>query len=336
MDDPEVHLVEVTATWNNDLLHVAHLRPGEVFSPAGWPCARALVTWERDRAHVAPLGGELEVDDGSLVAPCATSLPVHEGVTVRVVFGGVVFAVRRGKALRVRLPTCRPDTRFRAVWTLTLFVMLVLLAAARASGGPSRAELFHARMRDLDARLRQLERRGVVTARLRPEERATFEARPVVEQRYPVGITTCCFCFLDAGGCCAPLTTAVYQEWHLQRGRRMRAVLLDVHRAWSAAEVEAVTNDTRAAIRRVVRRHAPEVRRCSVKALRASAEVRGGVVIRWITGAHGSVLTSSVVDGDAPALGECIVKSVVTWRFPRAVGNEPLVVTYAFASRARE
>ena len=95
-------------------------------------------------------------------------------------------------------------------------------------------------------------------------------------------------------------------------------------------------------IRRVVRFHVDEVRRCYQAELvrrrkaDAGAAPTGKLTARWVVGAEGrvtSVELLTAVPGTSVRFSECVTDSIRTWLFPKP--NQPgvAVITYPFVFR---
>lgn len=91
-------------------------------------------------------------------------------------------------------------------------------------------------------------------------------------------------------------------------------------------------------IRRVIRVHIHEVRRCYEGGLTADPKLNGKVVLRFAIDPSGSVIQSDVVETTLNHQGveTCIAGAVRTWQFPRPAGKGPVVVTYPFVLRPTE
>ena len=85
-------------------------------------------------------------------------------------------------------------------------------------------------------------------------------------------------------------------------------------------------------IRRVVRSHIKEVRRCYEAGLARDATLKGRVSITFTISPTGSVAATEVSEStmkDA-AVAPCIAAEVMTWTFPEPEGGGNVVVTYPF------
>lgn len=89
-------------------------------------------------------------------------------------------------------------------------------------------------------------------------------------------------------------------------------------------------------IRRVIRKHAGNLRRCFEIAPSHSAELDGRILVQFVIAGSGDV-AKAVVDsstmGDAE-VERCIVATVKTMKFPKPAGGGVVVVTYPFVLRA--
>lgn len=89
----------------------------------------------------------------------------------------------------------------------------------------------------------------------------------------------------------------------------------------------------KAIIRRIVRAHIGEIRRCYNQGLTRDPRLAGRVAVNFTVGGDGKV-TRSEVTGDS-TLGDaqveqCIADAVLTWRFPRPKDDGNVIITYPF------
>jgi TonB family protein len=85
-------------------------------------------------------------------------------------------------------------------------------------------------------------------------------------------------------------------------------------------------------IRRVVRRHLPEVRFCYEKELPRAPSLAGRVAVNFTianTGRVAAALVQSSTLGNARAEG-CVLDAVRRWEFPRPMGGGIVIATYPF------
>lgn len=83
-------------------------------------------------------------------------------------------------------------------------------------------------------------------------------------------------------------------------------------------------------IRRVVRRHVPEVQHCYEVALRGDPGLSARVVAHIVIGPTGAV-TSATADGSTDtALTTCIAATASRWTFPAPDGGGTVTVSYPF------
>lgn len=96
-----------------------------------------------------------------------------------------------------------------------------------------------------------------------------------------------------------------------------------------AAVVGALDKDI---IRRIVRSHINEVRKCYTSVLAKDPGLKGRVAIKFTIGPDGKVRTSGVDSDDtgSATLGPCIAHAVASWKFPKPKGGGNVVVTYPF------
>jgi Ca-activated chloride channel homolog len=100
-------------------------------------------------------------------------------------------------------------------------------------------------------------------------------------------------------------------------------------RAGAAIVTGSLSKDV---IRRVVRRHANEVRFCYEKGLAAEPALTGRVVIKLVIDAQGRVTMAAVAETtlNEPNVEACIVAAVRRWIFPGIPGGGTAVVNYPF------
>lgn len=86
-------------------------------------------------------------------------------------------------------------------------------------------------------------------------------------------------------------------------------------------------------IRRIVREHLGQVKYCYESLLSSNPNLQGRVVVKWHVTGSGIVDASEVTSSTAqtPALGQCLVGRIRTWKFPAAKQVEAgFVVSYPF------
>jgi TonB family protein len=85
-------------------------------------------------------------------------------------------------------------------------------------------------------------------------------------------------------------------------------------------------------IRRVVRSHIVDVRRCYNQALVADPSLEGRVVVQFTIGPSGNVPVAVVGESTLGNTGvhRCIVNAVERWSFPQPEGGGNVVVSYPF------
>ncbi len=89
----------------------------------------------------------------------------------------------------------------------------------------------------------------------------------------------------------------------------------------------------RTIIRRIVRAHINEVRHCYNQGLVSDPSLSGRVVVQFVIGATGAVLTSLVGDDSTlpdTTVSQCVAKVVKRWHFPKTPGGGNVVVRYPF------
>ncbi|MEM6990210.1 MAG: AgmX/PglI C-terminal domain-containing protein [Myxococcota bacterium] len=86
------------------------------------------------------------------------------------------------------------------------------------------------------------------------------------------------------------------------------------------------------AIRKVVRSHVQDVRRCYNQGLARRPTLAGRVAVRFVIGPDGAVrsaeLSGSSLGDDK--VEQCIVRATRTWTFPKPTGKGTVTVTYPF------
>lgn len=85
-------------------------------------------------------------------------------------------------------------------------------------------------------------------------------------------------------------------------------------------------------IRRVVLRNLGQVTRCHEQGLAQDPELHGRVVVHFIIGSDGTVMSSQVQDSSValPSVGQCIANAVRRWQFPPPGGHGVVAVNYPF------
>lgn len=86
------------------------------------------------------------------------------------------------------------------------------------------------------------------------------------------------------------------------------------------------------AVRRVVQRNLSQVRRCYESALERAPGAAGRIEARWVIGAGGAVLASSIVSNDTGAaeIAACVERALRRWVFTEPGGCGALTVNYPF------
>jgi TonB family protein len=91
-------------------------------------------------------------------------------------------------------------------------------------------------------------------------------------------------------------------------------------------------------IRRVIRTHLGEVRRCYEQQLVKRPTLAGTVVVQFTVAADGTVSAARVSSSTiaSPAVGQCLVRRILSWAFPRPRGGGIVKVSYPFVFRASD
>ena len=86
------------------------------------------------------------------------------------------------------------------------------------------------------------------------------------------------------------------------------------------------------AIRRVVRRHLPEVRHCYEQGLVGNPSLEGRVTVSWIVSPTGAVQSANVVNSSLSngRVEGCVEQAVRRWTFPQPEGGGTVGVNYPF------
>ena len=86
------------------------------------------------------------------------------------------------------------------------------------------------------------------------------------------------------------------------------------------------------AIRRVVRRHLPEVRHCYEQGLVGNPSLEGRVTVSWIVSPTGAVQSANVVNSSLSngRVESCVEQAVRRWTFPQPEGGGTVGVNYPF------
>ena len=85
-------------------------------------------------------------------------------------------------------------------------------------------------------------------------------------------------------------------------------------------------------IRRVVRSHINEVKRCYEQGLTRRPDLEGRVVVKFTIGNTGTVLSATIQEttlSDRP-VEQCIVGAALRWVFPKPTGEGTVVISYPF------
>lgn len=98
--------------------------------------------------------------------------------------------------------------------------------------------------------------------------------------------------------------------------------------------VDVVGSLSKEVIRRVIQRHANEVRFCYEEGLRRTPELAGRVEVKFVIAPSGAVqnalVASNTLAGDQARTSQCIAEAVKRWSFPAPDGGGVVVVSYPF------
>ena len=91
-------------------------------------------------------------------------------------------------------------------------------------------------------------------------------------------------------------------------------------------------------IRRTIRGHLGEVKACYERELLEHPELTGRVVVRFVIGGDGRVLTAEVESSTlgSPPAEQCIASQLATWLFPQPRGGGLVQVSYPFVLKSFE
>ncbi len=110
------------------------------------------------------------------------------------------------------------------------------------------------------------------------------------------------------------------------KGQGTSHVSMDI--AGSSVE-EGLTKDE---VGEVIHRHLSEVRYCYESAMIRTPDVEGKLIINFVIGATGAVKTADVKQSTLPdpRLDDCVLRRLVTWKFPQTKGGVDVAVSYPF------
>ncbi len=96
-----------------------------------------------------------------------------------------------------------------------------------------------------------------------------------------------------------------------------------------AAVEEGLTKEE---VGEVIHRHMAEVRYCYEAAMLRQPEVEGKLLISFVIGAPGSVKTAQLKQSTLPdpRLDDCVIRRLLSWKFPNTKGGIDVAVTYPF------
>lgn len=92
---------------------------------------------------------------------------------------------------------------------------------------------------------------------------------------------------------------------------------------------EGLTKDE---VGEVIHRHLSEVRYCYESAMVRTPDIEGKLIIAFTIGGSGSVKTSDIKTSTLPdpRLDDCILRRLMTWKFPKPRGGVDVAVSYPF------
>jgi hypothetical protein len=110
------------------------------------------------------------------------------------------------------------------------------------------------------------------------------------------------------------------------KGQGKAFVSMDIN---GSSVEEGLTKDE---VGEVIHRHLSEVRYCYESAMIRTPDVEGKLIVNFVIGAMGQVKTADVKTSTLPdpRLDDCIIRRLVTWKFPRTKGGVEVAVSYPF------
>jgi len=319
-------LTEVTVTWGEQVLSVAHLKAGEGFAWEGTP----VVVWRDERWVVTTPAG---ATGWTLRGGEATVTSLREGDEraldaddrAGVVLGEVTVRVARTVASEA-LPRAKGGMAFAAVVAGMLVLAVTGLAMARAQGEDDDGTI----ARDDTAE------RAWLTAHLRPYPKHAPRSdvgQPIVSVAWggdPCGV----FCAqnlvgLWTGTDCWRLWPASQVNVEPPVRRLEDAYARSVH----LAAVEVSHREVADSVRRVVLRNLGQLSFCRQEA-RASAQ-GGRAAIRFAIGSSGAVLGAGVASATTrpESMTDCFANAFRHWQFRETPRGEVVVATVTLSVR---
>lgn len=97
----------------------------------------------------------------------------------------------------------------------------------------------------------------------------------------------------------------------------------------SAIVEDGLTKDE---VGEVIHRHLSEIRYCYESAMLRTPDIEGKLVVNFAIGSSGDVISSAVKSSTLPdpRLDDCVLRRLVTWKFPHPKGGIEVAVTYPF------
>ncbi|MCY4379956.1 MAG: AgmX/PglI C-terminal domain-containing protein [Proteobacteria bacterium] len=78
-----------------------------------------------------------------------------------------------------------------------------------------------------------------------------------------------------------------------------------------------------------IRANSNAIRYCYEQTLKQSPQARGKLTVQFVIGAGGTVISQKAIQNDiGPGLFDCVGKKIRTWRFPKPVGGQKVIVKY--------
>jgi TonB family protein len=92
---------------------------------------------------------------------------------------------------------------------------------------------------------------------------------------------------------------------------------------------EGLTKDE---VGEVIHRHLSEVRYCYESAMLRTPDIEGKLLVAFTIGGQGAVTAADVKQSTLPdpRLDDCILRRLVSWKFPKPRGGVDVAVTYPF------
>ncbi len=116
------------------------------------------------------------------------------------------------------------------------------------------------------------------------------------------------------------------------QGQGKSFVMVD---SFGSAVEEGLTKDE---VGEVIHRHLSEIRYCYESAMIKTPDLEGKLIIHFLIGGVGSIKTAAVKTSTLPdpRLDDCVLRRLVTWKFPSPKGGIDVAVSYPFIFKTLE